>query len=213
MFNSCFPLLFQQFGIIYLFWEFTWEISYTMPTWDHHQNSVSFLCLHCQISLELCISSLTAFLCNSWLYVTFKASLLVFFLLWLAFLCHVSILIAIEVLLLPILKVVIGFPNIYGLVSPFICCSCAHFVVLLSFCGLIPLSYWHYHHFPLLECLWYSYGWITQYCFDNVVSYILLSLLERFDLPFGICCLHLVTECCLNFFDKIFSILSSKFFV
>ena len=31
-FNSHFPLLLQQFRIIYLLWEFTWEISYTIPT-------------------------------------------------------------------------------------------------------------------------------------------------------------------------------------
>ena len=68
-FNSCFPLLFQQFEIIYLFWEFTWEISYTMPTWDHRQNPAPFLCLYHLIPLKLCISSLTVFLCNPWLYV------------------------------------------------------------------------------------------------------------------------------------------------
>ena len=33
-FNSHFPLLLQQSRIIYLFWEFTWEITYTMSTWD-----------------------------------------------------------------------------------------------------------------------------------------------------------------------------------
>ena len=31
-FNSLFPLLAWRFRITYLFWEFTWEISYTMPT-------------------------------------------------------------------------------------------------------------------------------------------------------------------------------------
>ena len=32
IFNSHFLLLLQQFRIIYLLWEFTWEISYTVPT-------------------------------------------------------------------------------------------------------------------------------------------------------------------------------------
>ena len=43
-FNSFFPSLVQQFGIMYLFWEFTWEISCTVPTRDLHQNPT--LCLY-----------------------------------------------------------------------------------------------------------------------------------------------------------------------
>ena len=38
MFNSRFPLLLRQFGIMYLFWEFTWKISCTVPTRDLCQN-------------------------------------------------------------------------------------------------------------------------------------------------------------------------------
>ena len=64
-FNSLLELL-HWFGIIYLFWEFIWEISCTMPTWDLHQNPVLF-CLHCQILLEPFVSSLITFLCNPWL--------------------------------------------------------------------------------------------------------------------------------------------------
>ena len=64
MFNFCFPSLFQWFGIIYLFWEFIWEISCTVLTQDHCQNPAPFLNLLHLILLELCISSLTAFLCN-----------------------------------------------------------------------------------------------------------------------------------------------------
>ena len=46
-FNFFFPLLVQWFGIMYLlFWEFTWEISCTMPTWDLHQNPICSGCLH-----------------------------------------------------------------------------------------------------------------------------------------------------------------------
>ena len=37
-FNFRFPLLLRRFGITYLFWEFTWEISCTMPTRDCCQN-------------------------------------------------------------------------------------------------------------------------------------------------------------------------------
>ena len=68
IFNSHFPLLFWRFEIIYLFWKFTWKISCTVPTQDHHQNSAPFLHLFHLILLELCVSSLTVFLCNLWLY-------------------------------------------------------------------------------------------------------------------------------------------------
>ena len=68
-FNFHFPLLFWWFRIIYLFCEFIWEISYTMSTQDHCQNPAPFLHLYLLISLELCISLLTVFLCNPWLYV------------------------------------------------------------------------------------------------------------------------------------------------
>ena len=68
IFNSFLALL-HWLGIIYLFWEFTEEISYTMPTRDLLQNSTSYypLChLHYLILLESFISSLTVFLYSSW---------------------------------------------------------------------------------------------------------------------------------------------------
>ena len=45
------------------------------------------------------------------------------------------------------------------------------------------------------------------------VCYISLFLFESFNLSFGICCLCLVTECCLDFFDEILPILGSEFFI
>ena len=67
MFNS-FSALLHQLGIIYLLWEFTWEISCTVPTQDLLQNpdsSCSFLYhLLYLILLESFVSSLTAFLCS-----------------------------------------------------------------------------------------------------------------------------------------------------
>ena len=65
MFNSLFPLLLWWFGIIYLLWEFTWEISCTVPTWDHCQNPPSFY-LYLLILLGLFYSSLSASLCSPW---------------------------------------------------------------------------------------------------------------------------------------------------
>ena len=68
-FNSL-SMLLCQFGIIYLFWEVTGEISHTMPTQDHLQNSAS--ChysfhhhLYYLILLVLCVFSLIASFCNS----------------------------------------------------------------------------------------------------------------------------------------------------
>ena len=63
IFNSLSALL-HQFGIIYFFWEFTWEISHTMPTWDLLQNSISFslLCHLYVILLESSVFLLIAFL-------------------------------------------------------------------------------------------------------------------------------------------------------
>ena len=67
MFNSLFPLLARRFRIIYLFWEFTWEISCTVSTRDLCQNSSPLpCCLHHPIPLEPFSSSLSAFLCNLW---------------------------------------------------------------------------------------------------------------------------------------------------
>ena len=63
-FNSCFPLLFRQFEITYLFWEFTWEISCTVPTRDHCQNPPLSCCLHCLSLSWLFYSSLFASSCN-----------------------------------------------------------------------------------------------------------------------------------------------------
>ena len=68
MFNSCFTLLFQWFGIIYLFWEFIWEISCTVPTRDHCQNSVLSSHLLYLILPRLVISSSTVFLYSHSLY-------------------------------------------------------------------------------------------------------------------------------------------------
>ena len=51
MFNSHFPLLLWRFGITYLFWEFTWEISHTVPTRDLCQNpSLSYHLHHLSLS-------------------------------------------------------------------------------------------------------------------------------------------------------------------
>ena len=66
-FNSCFPSLLQQFRIMYLFWEFTWKISCTVPTQDYYQNpAISSCYLHHLIPLESFVSSLTAFLYSLW---------------------------------------------------------------------------------------------------------------------------------------------------
>ena len=62
-----------------------------------------------------------------------------FFLLRLAFLCYVSILVAVEVLWLSILEVVVGLSNIHGLFLLSIGYSYAHFVVVSFFCGLVSL--------------------------------------------------------------------------
>ena len=60
-------ILLCQFGITYLFWEFTGEISHTMPTWDLLQNPISLCCLfHLLIPLEFLVSSLTVSLYSSW---------------------------------------------------------------------------------------------------------------------------------------------------
>ena len=69
MFNSLYFSLFLQFGIIYFSWEFTWKISYTMPTWDHLQNSIPSLCPHYLTLLGLFFSSSTEFLYSLWQYV------------------------------------------------------------------------------------------------------------------------------------------------
>ena len=72
MFNSL-SILLHQFGITYLFWEFTEEISCTIPTWDLLQNPISsFLFYHLHyhsIPLESFISLLTISLYSSWQYV------------------------------------------------------------------------------------------------------------------------------------------------
>jgi len=68
-FNSLLTLL-HWFGITYLFWEFTGEISHTVPIRDLLQNFVSCPSLHRLYPLILpgsFISSLIAFLCNPWL--------------------------------------------------------------------------------------------------------------------------------------------------
>ena len=68
-FNSLFPSLAQRFRITYLFWEFTWEISCTVPTRDLRQNPAPpFCCLHHPILLKPFSSSSSAFLCSSWQY-------------------------------------------------------------------------------------------------------------------------------------------------
>ena len=66
-FNFLFPLLFWWFGIIYLFWEFTWEISCTVPTWDCHQNPTSSCHLCCLILPESFISLSSVFSYSPWL--------------------------------------------------------------------------------------------------------------------------------------------------
>ena len=69
-FSSFFPSLLQWFRIIYSFWDFIWEISYTVPTWDLHQNPALLSCHLCHlILLEPFSSLLSAFLCSIWQYV------------------------------------------------------------------------------------------------------------------------------------------------
>ena len=65
-FNSLFSLLLWQFGIIYLLWEFTWEISCTMLTRDRYQNPSLSYHFHCLILLGSFYSSLSASLCSPW---------------------------------------------------------------------------------------------------------------------------------------------------
>ena len=67
--NSHFPSLFQRFGITYLFWDFTWEISCTVLTRDLCQNPPHSSCLHCLIFPGLFYSSLLVSLCNLWWYI------------------------------------------------------------------------------------------------------------------------------------------------
>ena len=165
-----------------------------------------------------------------------------FFFLCLAFLRHMSIFVAVEALWLPVLKVVIGPPNIHWLSSPSVCRSCGCLVILLSFCGLISLSYRCDCHFPLLECFGHCYGWVPQYRLDDIMSYILLqqkdgvelicicfygqcfelyhevrcvpfALFECFDVLFCVCCFGLVTERCLEFLHKFVPILGVVIFV
>ena len=65
-FNS-FSALLCWLGIIYLFWEFTGEISHTVTTWDLLQNSVfypSLHHLHYLVPLKSSISGLTVSLCS-----------------------------------------------------------------------------------------------------------------------------------------------------
>ena len=49
--------------------------------------------------------------------------------------------------------------------------------------------------------------------FNHEIHCVLLPLLEGLYFPFSICCLRLVTECGLDFLDKIFPILGSSFFI
>ena len=65
-FNSFFSLLLWRFGIIYLLWEFTWEISCTMSTQDCCQNPFLSCYLHYLIFLGPSYSSLSTFLCSLW---------------------------------------------------------------------------------------------------------------------------------------------------
>ena len=66
-FNSLFPSLVRRFGITYLFWKFTWEISCTVPTWDLHQNPALLSCCLCHlIPLGSFSSSLSVFLYRLW---------------------------------------------------------------------------------------------------------------------------------------------------
>ena len=66
--SSFFPSLVWRFGIMYLFWDFTWKISRTMPTRDLCQNPAP--CRSCLLRLipllVSCVSSSSAFLCNPW---------------------------------------------------------------------------------------------------------------------------------------------------
>jgi len=107
------------------------------------------------------LCSFTVF-CNMPFLVTFETILCFsFLLLGFAFFCHMAVLVTIEVLRLSVLGIVVTLSNIHGLSLPSVCHSCTCLVIILSFHKLIFLSHWCYCHFPLLECLWCSYGWIT----------------------------------------------------
>ena len=87
--------------------------------------------------------------------VTFETfSHFLFFLLQLAFLCHMSVLVVVEAFWLPILEILVRLSNVHGLSSSSIGYSYACLVIILSLCGLVSLSYWYNCHLPLLECLW-----------------------------------------------------------
>ena len=164
-FNSHFPLLFRQFGIMYLFWDFTWEISYTVPTRDLCQNPPCSSHFHCLIlsgpSFFHCLLSFVVSGDMSFL-VAFEAhSGLSFFLLYLVFLCHMSILVVVEALQLPILKVLVGPSNVHWLSPSTIHYSSACLVIMAFFCGFISLSDWCYCHFPFFKWFWHGYWWVS----------------------------------------------------
>ena len=144
-----------------------------MPTWDCLQNpALSLCCLHHLILPESYTSSLTIFLYSSWLYVL---PYFLFFLFWLAFLCHVSVFVAIKVFWFSVLEVLIRLSNVHGLFLPSIGYSYASSIVILSLYGLISLPNWCDHHFLLLECLRCCYGWVSQYCLYDILLYVLLQ--------------------------------------
>ena len=152
-FNSL-SILLCQFGIIYLLWDFTGEISHTVPTWDLLQilfHALLFIICFLLDLLLLHWLSFFAILGNVCFLITFKASSHFFLFLLPTFLGHMAIFVAIKVLQLSIFEVVIVLSNIHGLSSPTICHSYSCFIVLSSFCEFIFLSNWYNHYFPLLE--------------------------------------------------------------
>ena len=98
-----------------------------------------------------------------------------FFLLQSVFFCYMFVLVAVEALRLSIFEVVVKLSNVHELTLPSICCFGTCLIIIVFFCGLVSLSDWCYYHFSLLEWLWHCYWQIPQYCFDNIMLYILLE--------------------------------------
>ena len=90
---SSFSVLLCQIRIIYLLWEFTGEISCTMPTQDLLQNPVSCLLYHPHslILLEYFIYALTVSLYSPWLYILSCRTWNIFLFLFLSSLIGISL--------------------------------------------------------------------------------------------------------------------------
>ena len=146
MFNSL-SILIYWFGITYLFWEFTSEISCTVPTQDLLQNLISCLLLCCHRLLLFIVFH------NVFFFVILETFLSFLLFLLPAFFGHMPVLVVVKVFRLPILEIIIRLSNVYGLSSPSIYCFCSCFVIVSSFCGLVFLAYWGNCHLSLFKCL------------------------------------------------------------